>query len=292
MAHLSAAMQLSRHPGFSETASRISFFLLKSQTEAMLVYPDSLEPEGPANGDAKVLSGDYFPQDEIQELEDVVAAYRASPADKAAVGQVRALRDGLCSYLLDSEKTELEKLFSGNFAKMFSLLRESGFVSDGEESREHQLEKRANDLIAASSEDLRGLLAMMLLCPAHWANLPVELAGKPEWFSGFYLDYLMTSPEGFVYRGEAEMYMDHLSTVLAAVERAVASVPVPPAVAQAAFHFALRLNLIPAYFAQRDMKACVHAHGSSRSVWSKRDINLMPHSLPHRFRGKKSARVF
>src|ERR1035437_10300269 len=252
LAYLNAAQRLCPKEDIATLIGKRAFYLLKSQEDA---EPDpcddtsSVEPEPIVSN-----SGDFFPEEEFRGLEAIVAAYRNNPADSSALEQARALRNGLCGYLLDAQESELESLFSNNFGKIFSLLRESGISVEGEGADEKQLAKRAREKLAAVPGDPRGLLATMLLCPAHWGSMPVDFAGKPEWITRINLDYLLASPDGFVIPGEADLYWQHLSSILTAACSEIARNTAAPAVKNALFKVALRLNLIPAYFSERDMK--------------------------------------
>ena len=255
MAHFQAAVRLCPQKVIFDTIKSRAFHLTAAQGEPMTL-------EDFTNGDAEELPlgdspADFFPSAELKELETLIAAYQANPSDGAVLDQVRALRNGLCSHLL--EAGDLEKLFAGNFAKIFSLVRESGLSAEDHGADEKILEGRAGGLLTAVSGDPRGLLAAMLLCPAHWATLPVEFSTKPDWLMGMYMDYMLASPQGFVHFGEPDMYRDHVEALLAAIERDIAQTPLTPTAKWAAFQTALRLNLIPAYFSRRDMKDLMRA---------------------------------
>jgi len=203
-----------------------------------------------------VATGDYFPPDELSEIENFVLAYSTKPSEVGGLPQVRSLRGAICAHVLHSEEKGIQGLFSGNFAKVYAMLRECGISTEPEGEAERELEERAGGLLVGNPSDLRALLAIMLLCPAHWGTLPIDFCCIPEWMMGIYLDYLLASPEGFVHSGEADMYLEHLTALLAAVERDIidAKGKLSPALRNVAFQVALRLNLIPAYFSQRDMK--------------------------------------
>ena len=190
----------------------------------------------------------------IQELETIVAAYRANPADEAALEQVRSQRNKLCSYLLDADRTGFETLFQGDFGKRFLLLRAGGINAEEIGDAERALVERAKTILADTPSDPGGLLAWMLLRPAHWAAMPINFVDKPDWLLAVYLDYILTGAEGFVHPGEADMYFDHLSAIFEAIERDISRSPLPTSAKWSAFQIAQRLNLIPVYFSQRDMK--------------------------------------
>lgn len=250
--HFEAATHLGSHPNISEIAKRRSFHLLKSQTNTTITPPASAPSQDQSQSVANV--GDFFPPDELQNLQSVVAAYRANPADPNALGQARALRNGLCTYLLDAGVDSLQNLFAGNFKKVFLLVRESGVSAEEAGDEEKQLALHVGEIFSASPGDPRGLLAMMLLCPAHRAALLVEFAAKPDWLLGMYMDYLLASPEGFVQPGEADRYWEHLSAILTSAGGEIARNTTALSVKNALFQVALRLNVIPAYFSECDMK--------------------------------------
>ncbi|MFT3869115.1 MAG: glycosyltransferase [Nibricoccus sp.] len=252
MVHFEAATRLSSHPNILEIAKRRSFHLLKSQMLKTSATPTSSPSQDQPQSAA--ADGDFFPADELQNLQSVVAAYRATPADPDAVGQARALRNGLCTYLLDAEAASLQNLFAGNFKKVFLLVWESGITAEDAGDEEKQLAQRAVEILSASSGDPRGLLATMLLFPAHRAVLKVEFSGKPDWLLGMYMDYLLASPDGFVLPGEADRYWEHLSAILTSAGDEIARRTTALSVKNALFQVALRLNVIPAYFSERDMK--------------------------------------
>ena len=281
MMHFEAAIGLSPHPNISEIVKRRSFHLLKSQTEEEICKP-SRERPSPAPTER-----DFFPADELQELEAIVAAYRADPADRTTLEQARALRNGLCAHLLDADPAGLENLFCGNFGGMFSLLRACGIAGEEPGDEERGLAGRTLEM----SADPGGILAAALLSPAHRSALPIGFAGKPDWLLPIYLDHLLAGPEGFGQPGEADLYFDHVTAVLAAIEREIAISPIAPAAKWSAFQIAQRLNLIPVYFSQRDMKELMCARARILGFLLRQNGSRLEAGFPPRPFNRKKIRA-
>lgn len=252
--HFEAAQGLCSHPNILDIMKRRSFHLLKSQAETKTTVQTNLQNQESPPPAVAAPNADFFPADELQNLQSVVTAYRADPADTGAYGQIRALRNGLCAYLLDADAASLEGLFSGNFTKVFLMVRESGVSAEAEGDEEKLLAMRVAEIFSTSPGDSRALLATMLLSPAHSAAMPVEFVAKPDWLMGLYMDYLLASPDGFVQPREADKYWEHLAAILKAACAEIAQGKMAVGVKNALFQTALRLNLIPAYFSERDMK--------------------------------------
>lgn len=213
----------------------------------------------PATAAAKSSTADFFPENEFLEIETLLAGFRANPADPEHLAQARALRNGIATHILSQDPLALEKLFAGNFSKIFTLLRDCGISSENAGDEEAGIEASAGELLAASDSDLRALLAQMLLCPAHWASYPIRFSDKPAWFLPFYLDYILAAPQGFTLPGEPGFYFEHLSRIYEVANGEIAAKRLSESSRIAALQIAYRGNLIPVYFSTRDVKALMVA---------------------------------
>jgi len=286
--HLQAAIQLWPGMEISEIIKKRMFHLLKSQGD--IIMPENQVQGEEANAEIQ-STGDFFPEGEFQELEAIVSAYRSNPSDEAATEQVRSLRNGLCEYLLNSDKTELEILLQGNFGKMFFLLRAGGITVEELGDAERDLVGRAKTILADTPSDPAGLLAWMLLRPAHWVAMPINFVDKPDWLLAVYLDYILASAEGFVHPGESDMYFDHLSAIFVAIERDISRSPLPTSAKWSAFQIAQRVNLIPVYFSQRDMKDLMRSRARVLAFLLSQHGHRLEASFPPRPFHRKKIRV-
>ncbi|MFT3783340.1 MAG: glycosyltransferase [Nibricoccus sp.] len=282
---LEKAAQLAPTPESLKHAQEI-LALLKAEAQKT-----SSEPAEPAT---PVAEGDFFGADEIQNIEQILVAYAANPADQAARTPVESLVQNLMQFLVTNKPEEIERLFRGNFAKVFRLLASSSFVEEpATEDSRGQL-KVLDDALASSGDhfDFRPLLARMISAPAHrGSGAVVDFAKIPAWFLEDYLGYVLRAPQILAAKGEAEDYHEHLLRLAKAVTQRIQSRPNEPLTKTVASAFALKANCIPLYAGASSLRAFAEKRAAIIEFFLRKNGASLNATLPKRPKDRKKTKV-
>jgi tetratricopeptide (TPR) repeat protein len=230
--HVEEALKLDPSPESAQLAEQV-----------MAQLPASMLP----GRDAPAAPGDFFDADEVKNIEMLMAAYHENPAEAATSEALRALRRGLCDFLLNADSGGLEALFNANFGTVYRLWLKSGFQNEPLTDEEAAMaEKLAGEFFG--SFDFRNLLAFLLYHMAHHRFGPFELERIPGWFLDDYLACVLYSPQIFLRAGEAGQYAAHLLEWVRAIYRRTRTAPGAALTYHIAKYFAIHANFIPLYF--------------------------------------------
>src|SRR6478736_1334287 len=198
---------------------------------------------------------DFFGPTELENIERLIAAYTANPAEASLREPMRGLQSGLLDFLSEAEPAKLEVRFRGDFGKVYRALLKSGLASEAP-TPEMQAAVGELDTVLAEADgfDLRLLLVRMLCAPAHRGAMTVSPAKVPAWWLEDYLGYVLHAPQVFVLAGEAEQYHAHLLGWMREVLGRTRSSPDAALTLTVAGHFARKVNFIPAYFSAGNLR--------------------------------------
>lgn len=216
------------------------------------------EQASAAASPAGVASEEIFGPEEVQNIQQMIAAYGNNPADPVRE-QLLELQQGLMNFMVTAETEKFESLFQGSFGQVFRALLKSGLSSEPpteDACTQGAILDEALALSAPSATafDFRPLLARMLRIPAHRGSVTIAPEKIPAWFLEDYLGYVLHAPQVFVTGGEAEQYRAHLLAWARAVFQRTRTAPDEKLTMSVAHFFAMRANYIPLYFSNRNTR--------------------------------------
>jgi predicted O-linked N-acetylglucosamine transferase (SPINDLY family)/glycosyltransferase involved in cell wall biosynthesis len=190
-----------------------------------------------------------FSEEEIANFEAIIGGYQSDPANVSTQEQLRSLRQGIASFLVNARNGQLALVMGSSFGKAYRLLLASGFQDEGLSAAEAGVP----ELLYMGFNDkgefgLQRLMAFMLFCRAHQSEALLAFELIPSWFLKDYLQYLLHAPNLFFEIGEAERFRRHFSSVTKEIERRIVANPDENLTLEAASHYVERANLIPLYF--------------------------------------------
>lgn len=217
-----------------------------------------LKPAAVAAG-AAFSDDDLFGADEVENIEQLIAAYSETPTDATLRNQLVELQQGLMNFLVTAEPEKLEGYFRGSLGRVFRALVKSGLAS--EPSSETVVGQCAvlDEAIAAADAatgafDVRALLGRILCAPAHRGVVTVAVEKIPAWLLEDYLGYVLFAPAVFVMAGEDEDYRAHMLTWSRAILQRTRAQPHDPLTHKVAHTFAMKANYIPLYFSNSNTR--------------------------------------
>ena len=281
---MEAVVKLAPTPEGLKRAEEI-LVALKEQNQQPGAEADAVTPQG---------NDDFFGADEIQNIEQIIAAYKAEPGSSEARGQLQALQQNMMQFLVTAEPNELERLFGGGLGHVFRAIVSSGLPSEQpSEEATAQLGVLDDALIVSDEQfDLRPLLARMLCAPAHRGKGAALAPEKiPAWLLEDYISYVLQSPQVFVVVGEAEQYHDHLLAWAQIVEQRIRKQPNGPVTKAVASAFAFKANFIPLYVSARNTRAVSELRATIIDFVLRKNGAVLSVNLPRRPKGRKKIKV-
>lgn len=201
-----------------------------------------------------VEEGEFFAAEEVRSMEGIFKTYQDNPAEESTAAQIRALRQGLASFLTQADPEGLARVFQSNFGKIYRVMLKSGLQTEALTEEEEAIATECAAGFQNEAFDLGKLLAYLLYRLAHEAPVPFELERIPSWFFDDYMGYVLHSPQGFTRKGEAQRHCQHLLDWLGSIEHRTRSAPDATLTMKAAFSCMANLNVIPVYFTQINEK--------------------------------------
>ncbi len=237
--------------------------------------------------------GDFFGDDEIKTIEQLVRSYSETPADHAVRAQIDDLQQSLMNFLVTAGAGTLESLFGGSFGRVFRSLVKCGLSSElPTEKSEAQLAVLDEALITpAGTFDLRPLLARMLCAPAHRGAALPPLDNIPSWLLDDYLGYLLHAPQVFVHEGEAERYHDFMLGCAREMLRRTRSQPGNALTLKIAAFFATKANYIPLYFSGRNTRELAEIRAAIMEFFLTKNGAAIDFTPAKRPKGRKKIKV-
>lgn len=204
---------------------------------------------------AEDADSSFFGPDEVRNIEELVSAYAANPADPKTREPLSALQQGLLQFLPGADHARLERLFAGSFGRVFRLFAGSGFAAEAPgDALQGQIDAIDESLRAGASAadkfDVRALLARMVCAPAHRGMPVMPLQQIPEWLWQDTTEYLFRPPSVLTVVGEAEQYHRHLLLWARDIERRINSAPGDETTLHSATAFFAKANCIPVYLSE------------------------------------------
>lgn len=239
-------------------------------------------------------AGDFFSDQEAHNIETLVAGYRSDPGDEAVREQLLTLRQGLASYLLESDPEDLLRLFTRDFGKVYRMLLSSCLQNEpmtAEEKASFQAFTEGFRANPAADFDFRELLVYMLYRLAHAGSLPMALEKVPSWFREDYLSYILYSPQGMIEIGDADRYFEHLLQWVREVHDRIQREPASEVTALTATAFLSRLNLIPVYFTTADVRELMTVRARIMEFMIERSGGVFDAKFPPRQVGRPKIKV-
>jgi predicted O-linked N-acetylglucosamine transferase (SPINDLY family)/glycosyltransferase involved in cell wall biosynthesis len=212
-----------------------------------------------AKASASFSDDEVFGADEVEGIQQIIAAYGNAPTDPALRNQLVDLQQGLMNFLVTAEPGKLEGHFRGSLGSVFRALLKSGLSSEpASEALTAQCAVLDEAIAAAESAagafDVRPLLARILCAPAHRGAVTVAVEKIPAWWVDDYLGYVLFAPPVFVAAGEAEDYRAHLLTWSRAIRQLTRTRPGEALTNRVAQFFAMRASYIPLYFSNSNTR--------------------------------------
>lgn len=255
------------------------------------------DPHASSASNGSPMSPEFFQADEVRNIDRLVSAYTDKPFDPDANAQIRALQEGLMSFLLSAETEKLEGLFNGNFSHVFRALLKCGLTSEPlSESSQVQL-ATLDEAITGSEHgtgvfDFRLLLARMIFAPAHrGAPVTCPLEKIPGWLLADYLGYVLHAPPVFVAAGEAELYHTHLLGWARAIHQSIRTAPGDPLTSAAASFFTGNANYIPLYLSGQNTREAAEKRAAIIEFTLRQHGAVIDAILPRRPQHRRKIKV-
>lgn len=202
-------------------------------------------------------SGDFFSVAEVENFELLVQGYRNDPANPEFSGQLLELRQGLAAFILETDLSELTRLFSRDFGKVYRLLLNSSLQNELLTAEEREVFEAFSATVQSNPQgecNFRELLVYMLYSLGHRRHIPTSIEYIPAWFQEDYMGYVLYAPQGMLEIGEADRYFEHLLRWVREMDLRIQKSPSADLTIKWATAFANRLNLIPVYFTTADVR--------------------------------------
>ena len=247
--------------------------------------------DGPAIAHA---DSDFFSEAEVLNIEALVSGYRKNPGDESIQSQLFELRQGLGTFLLEADPTDLKRLFAGDFGKAYRFLLHSCLQNEpltAEETASFDEFSAARKASPGGDFDFRELLVSLLYRHAHSGFLPMALEKVPEWFLEDYLVFILYSPQGMMVVGEADRYFEHLLRWVREVHQRIEREPASKMTTLAATAFLSRLNLIPVYFTTADVRELMTLRARIMEFVLLKNGAVLDAKFPRRKAGIKKIKV-
>jgi predicted O-linked N-acetylglucosamine transferase (SPINDLY family) len=187
-----------------------------------------------------------------------VAQYQNSAFPEMALAELRQARQKMADFWIETKDGELKNAYLNGIAgKAHQLLLSSGI----REETATDAERDFGDSLAAhvrigfeAPQAIGYLLAAMLYRRADQLPVRYRDAVVPQWFLQDMLKFLLYFPRYFEEEGEVENYCRYMESLTDFVERSLRENPNSNIWRQVALFFADRVNFVPLYFSDRNLK--------------------------------------
>jgi GT2 family glycosyltransferase len=134
---------------------------------------------------ARPADDEFFGADEVENIQQLIAAYRRDPADPSRE-QLVALQQGLMNFLDTADLLALERQFAGTFGEVFRAMAASGLPAEAASAESAARLVLLDQSLADGAHfngafNFRPLLARMLCAPASRGTLAVKPEQLPLW---------------------------------------------------------------------------------------------------------------
>jgi predicted O-linked N-acetylglucosamine transferase (SPINDLY family) len=210
-------------------------------------YRKKLE-EPVAMGEANDGELPVFPQDELEEIKNLLLSWQGDSSSAELEKTIKVVRRGVVDFLANTNDLTLGKLLGGSFGEVYRILRRSGISSTFLTAEENELsEKHEGGFNESGDFSLTRLATSMLFLPAHLAPAVLAIEVFPKWFRKDYWEYVFKSVEVFHNPGEAEAYCAHLQVWLREAVRRIEKEPGAELTRELAAVAMQMVNQIPVY---------------------------------------------
>jgi len=172
--------------------------------------------------ESKVL--EFFSPEEVENIQKLVESYESITEDCNAKSELLALREGVASYLLESDISILESLFSGNFGQVFRIILQSTLQKEPLTDSETRSFSQFSSTFEKNSKadfDIRELMVYMLYREACVSHIPKAFDRVPDWFLADYLKYYFCLSGRNFSAGESGLEKDTLISRISEDEHAL-----------------------------------------------------------------------
>ena len=187
-----------------------------------------------------------------------VARYQNSAFPEMALAELRQARQKMADFWIEIEDSELKNAYlNGMAGKAHQMLLNSGIREETATNAERHFAGRLAARVGMgfkTPQAIAYLLAAMLYRRADQLPVKYREAAVPQWFMQDFLTFMLYFPRYFEEEGDVEDYCRYMEGLTDFVERSLRENPNSDIYRQIALFFADRVNFVPLYFSDRNLK--------------------------------------